>query len=118
MPFLELFAIIMAASTLGHLWHGKCIVVQTDCIPAMSMVNKRYSSNPFSNALIRSLAHTAIVNGFDIRATYLPGIMQVRADPLSRNDLLAFFEQAPLANALQSTHRWPQHLFWPEQQSC
>jgi hypothetical protein len=117
MPFCELFAIVKACSALRHLWRGRAITVATDCIPARDILNNRYASNPYSSALLKSIAFMAVDSGFDIRARYLPGKHQYRADPLSRGDIRMFFSQAPSAIALSCTTPPAPHLYWPGQLS-
>jgi hypothetical protein len=93
MPYLELLAILKAMQTFAPQWKGKHATFRTDCTPAMAVLNNRYATNPYQNGLIQEIAIIAIKCHCDVSASYLPGILQLKADPLSRNKMHAFFAQ-------------------------
>jgi hypothetical protein len=118
MPFLELLAIAKAAQTFAHRWKGKSVIFRTDCTPAMAILNNRYATNPYTNEIVKAMAVLAIQHKCDFRASYLPGVLQLKADPLSRNKMHLFRAQDPLADNLPSIPRSGLCLNWPEQQNC
>ena len=84
MPFLEALAIAYGCATFGHLWSGKKIYCLSDCQPAEAAINARYSRDAGLRQIIRSIGR------------HIEGLKNVRADPLSRLDVPAFLDQAPL----------------------
>ena len=90
MPFLELHAIVLAVATWGRHWATHKIVLHTDCMPALHAINSRSSRDPAMAALVRQLMTFAARWNFDLRAKHVPGVLNVAADALSRDDLQVF----------------------------
>lgn len=90
MPFLELYAILLAVATWGRHWATHKIVLHTDCMPALHAINSRTSRVPEMAALVRQLMLFAARWNFDLRAKHVPGVLNVAADALSRDDLQGF----------------------------
>lgn len=90
MPFLELRAILLAVATWGQHWATRRIVLHTDCMPALHAINSRTSRDPAMAALVRQLMTYAARWRFDLRAKHVPGVLNVAADALSRDDLQGF----------------------------
>ena len=99
MPFLEALAIAYACATFGQHWGGKLILCRSDCEPAMHAINSRYSRDSDLRLVIRSIGVLACRFGFDLRVEHVPGLLNVRADPLSRLNIPAFREQALFADS-------------------
>lgn len=90
MPFLELYSILLAVAAWGQSWAGRKILLHTDCMPALHAINSRSSRNEPMMALVRQLMLFAARWGFDLRAKHVPGVLNVAADALSRDDLQGF----------------------------
>ena len=90
MPFLELYALTLAVATWGHLWRGKKIMLRSDCEGAVCAINSRSSKNEPMSALVRHLMTMAARGQFDLRCRHIPGIDNVAADALSRQNLHDF----------------------------
>jgi hypothetical protein len=84
MPFLELRALVMAATTWGPLWRGKKITFRCDCDGAVQAVNRGSSRVPETMHQLRELSMAACRYGFDFRAEHIPGVANTVADELSR----------------------------------
>jgi len=104
MPFLEALAIAYGCATFGHLWSGKKIYCLSDCQPAEAAINARYSRDAGLRQIIRSIGRLACRFNFDLRIRHIEGLKNVRADPLSRLDVPAFLDQAPLHAASLRVH--------------
>ena len=85
MPFFELFALVTSANTRGHLWRGRKILIDTDCLPVAHAVNRAWTRSDSMEYLIRELADTSIRNSFQIKARHIPGITNTIPDLLSRD---------------------------------
>ena len=107
MPFLELYAIATACATFAHHWGRLKIICRSDCEPACAALNKRYSPDVGMQSLIRSIGQLACKHNFDIRVVHIPGLLNIRADPLSRLDLPRFHVQAPLAASMPTVPLLP-----------
>lgn len=59
MPFKELYALVAAAATWGHLWNRKRITFRTDCLLVVMALNKGTSSSKMMMQLIRFLHYHA-----------------------------------------------------------
>jgi hypothetical protein len=84
MPWKELFAIVTAASTWGHLWERKKVIFVTDCMPVVQALSKGASRTRRIMQLIRHLHHCAARHHFVYRAEHIAGVENVIADELSR----------------------------------
>jgi hypothetical protein len=107
MPFLELYAIATACATFAHHWCRLKIICRSDCEPACAALNKRYSPDAGMQSLIRSIGQLACKHNFDIRVVHIPGLLNIRADPLSRLDVPRFHVQAPLAASMPTVPLLP-----------
>jgi hypothetical protein len=112
MPWKECKALVMAASTWGHLWKEKNLIFHIDCEPIVQATNKGDSREPGIMSLIRSLSFIAASHNFQYHITHIPGISNVAADFLSRLQVKEFQESFPNSNPLASTmlpipaHNW------------
>lgn len=84
MPFLELHALVHAATVWGHLWGGKKITFMCDCQPAYYAIYRMSSKDSSMAALLRLLSTTAATHSFDFRCIHLAGVTNTIADVLSR----------------------------------
>jgi hypothetical protein len=98
MPFLELYPIVLAALTWGHLWSGKRILFVGDCRGVCQRLAKGFMKQPAMAGLLRVLADCAVRNHFEWRPFWTPGKTNTRADLLSRGDVQAFLATTPGAS--------------------
>lgn len=87
MPYLELRALVRAAEHWGHLWTGKRIAFRCDCLPIVHALNRGTTRMPAMAALLRTICELSVVHGFEFRAVHVDGVLNTRADPLSRGVL-------------------------------
>jgi hypothetical protein len=100
-PFLELHALVHAATVWGHLWAGKKITFMCDSQTAYYAISRMSSKDSSMAALLRLLSTTAGIHSFDFRCTHLPGVKNTIADALSRDcDLQELRRLLPTANAI------------------
>ena len=93
MPYLELRAIGYACATFGEKWRGTRILCLSDCEGAVAALNAKRAHTPDMQCLLRIIGTLAIRYDFDIRARHVPGLLNIRADPLSCLDLTSFLLQ-------------------------
>eukprot|EP00731_Ephydatia_muelleri_P007101 Em0003g1349a len=94
----ELFAIVAAASTWGHLWAGLRIHFHCDNLPIVQAWARQSAKHPDLMRLLQTLFLVAAQHSFTIRLSHLPGRLNSIADALSRNNLPLFFTLAPQAD--------------------
>lgn len=98
MPFLELYALTLAVAAWGHEWKAKKIMLRSDCEGAVAAINSRSSRNEPMSALVRHLMILAARGQFDLRCKHIPGVLNVSADALSRQNLHDFRVDSPKAH--------------------
>ena len=94
----ELFAIVAAAATWGHLWQTKKILFYSDNQAIVQVWQSRRPKNATLTQLCRSLFFLAAKNNFDLFMKHLPGVTNQIADSLSRQQVHRFRQLAPEAN--------------------
>ena len=94
----ELFAIIAAALTWGHLLSGLRIRFHCDNLPIVQAWANQSSKQPGIMELLRLLFLTAAQHSFTVSLVHLPGRLNCIADALSRNLMPRFFSLAPQAH--------------------
>ena len=96
----ELFAIISAARTWGHLQAGQYIRFHCNNLPIVHAWTNKSSKHPGIMELLRTLFFIAARNSVTVSLVHLPGRQNFIADALSRNQMSHFFSLAPQANQL------------------
>jgi hypothetical protein len=87
MPLLELRATVRAAEHWSHLWTGKRIRFQCDCLPVVYALNKGTTRMAAMAEQLRKLSELSVLHGFEFAAIHVPGVTNVSADALSRGQL-------------------------------
>lgn len=98
----ELYAIVLAASTWGHLWRGKRILFHCDNLSVVGIWAKGSSTMPGIMDLVRVLYFIAARLEFHVTIQHISGVNNVIADALSRFRMDYFFSLAPQANTSPS----------------
>jgi hypothetical protein len=83
-PFLELYALVLAVCTWSHEWAGRKIMLHCDCQPIVFACRKAESGDSSIQAMLRHLTTTAALGQFDLRVRHIAGADNVVADALSR----------------------------------
>ena len=92
MPFKELYALTLAATTWGSQWSGRKILFHTDCQPNVDAWRKGDSRKPQISHLIRTLLFIAATHNFNMNLIHISGVNNVCADLLSRGQVQLFLE--------------------------
>ncbi|XP_040285981.1 uncharacterized protein LOC120999169 [Bufo bufo] len=94
----EIYPIVAAAHTWGHLWSGKAVKCYSDNSSACDIINKGRSSSLTMMRLIRKLTWLAATVQFHLICLHIPGIHNTAADALSRSQFQVFFQALPSAH--------------------
>jgi len=91
----ELYPIVLSAIFWGQAWGSKRIQVFCDNEGTVALINKGYSSDKIIAKMLRCLTLQCMTNNFNIRATHIPGKKNVKADLISRLQLVRFRKMFP-----------------------
>ena len=94
----ELVPIVLAAAIWGPDWKGKTVKSRCDNAAVVAIINSGSSRVQEAMHLMRCLAFIAAKYEFTIFATHIPGVDNVLADALSRNNGTLFHTLHPQAN--------------------
>ena len=95
---LEVYPILAALYTWATHFQGHQVLVCTDNIAAMHIVNSCTSKNANIMCLIRPLVYQAMRHNFVFKCVHIPGITNSSADALSRFHFQKFHELNPTAS--------------------
>lgn len=90
----------MTAAIWGEQWQNKSVLCRCDNLAAVHIINSGTSSDAHALALLRCLHF--VTAKFIPSAVHLPGVDNVLADALSRDNLAYFFLHNPQASPLPS----------------
>ena len=82
--YKEAFTVILAAKRWAPLWLNKKIIIHTDSITAMSVLNKGTCHNDVVMEALRDLFWLSIKYNFELVAVHIRGIDNVTSDVVSR----------------------------------
>ena len=88
----ELLPILYALVMWGSHWRGRVVVFHCDNMAVVSVVNTGSSRDSTLMHMLRCLFFVAAKFEVQVRAQHIPGIMNVAADALSRNNLPHFLQ--------------------------
>ena len=94
----ELYPIVVAASLWGSEWASRSILVHSDNLTTVHIINKGRSSSLPIMALLRRLTWITVNKNFILRAAHIPGYKNATADALSRFSFQRFRSLAPGAD--------------------
>ena len=97
----ELVPIVIAAALWGAQWAGHSICFHSDNMAVMAILGKGSSTDRLLMHLLRCLLFYAAYFTFHIHSEHIPGIMNVAADALSRNNLSSFSSLVPQTPQVQ-----------------
>ena len=95
----DLFPIVLAFETWGHLIANKFIDFYTDNEAVSEVINKQSSRDETLMKLLRRLVLCSLRHNILFRATHLPGKFNILPDLLSRLQIDQFLERAPDMNS-------------------
>ena len=94
----ELLPIVIAAAIWGHSWDGLHICFHSDNMAVVDILRKRSSKDPLIMHLLRCFCFFSAYFKFSYSSEHVPGVENVAADAISRNNLqllFSFFPQVP-----------------------
>ena len=96
----ELLPIILAAGIWGPHWRGCTVCCCCDNEAVVSVVNSGVCRDKEIAHLMRCLFFIEAHFDFSLVAKHVPGVSNIEADTISRDDLRAFFASNPQAHPL------------------
>ncbi|XP_030292106.1 uncharacterized protein LOC115592964 [Sparus aurata] len=91
----ELYPVVIAALLWGHEWSRKVILIHSDNLTAVDIINKGRSQSLDIMQFIRRLTLISAHHNFIIHAAHIPGHLNCIADSLSRFSFQKFKSLAP-----------------------
>lgn len=100
--FKELFPIVLAFEVWGEHMKDKCIILHSDNLAVVHVLNKQSSKDPIVMKLLRRLVLQAMHFNILFKAEHIPGKSNVLPDLLSRLQVAKFKDLAPHMNVSQT----------------
>ena len=95
---LEFFPIVIAVHIWGSLMAHKCVFFYSDNGAVVDIINKQTSKDSTIMVLLRDLVLSCLNSNILFQAHHIPGLINSRADYLSRFQVAKFKELAPEAD--------------------
>ena len=95
----ELVPVVIAAALWGRSWYRQRICFHVDNMGVVGILQKRSARSPVTHHLLRCLYFYSAFFQFEYNAEHIPGIENIAADALSRNNINLFSSLFP-----QATH--------------
>ena len=102
----ELFPIVLAVEVWAKYLQNRCILLHTDNIACVYVINKLSSKDCTLMVLVRRLVIQSLRYNILFKAEHLPGIRNDLSDRLSRQQITEFLQTFP--------HRHPIRVHIPE----
>ena len=93
----ELVPIILAVGVWGSRWGTRHVLVHSDNMAVVEILKSRTSRDNTIMHLLRCLHFLCAKHDIRISATHIPGVDNIAADSLSRDNLDTFFASSPQA---------------------
>lgn len=87
---LEMFPIVVSISIWASKLENKCILFHTDNQGLVEVINKKTTKDKKLLALLRALVLQCLKHNILFRAIHVPGVLNVKADALSRLQVTKF----------------------------
>jgi len=107
--FKEFFPVGVAMEIWGHKLKNKRIVLVTDNMSVLAIINKKSSRCPLIMKLVRQFVLTTLQYNISTKSTYIPSKQNNIADALSRFQMDRFHMHCP--DAADTPSQVPAHLF-------
>ncbi len=96
----ELVPIVIACAIWGGQWRNKLVLARSDNMAVVQVITSLLSKVPTIMHLLRALFFYMALFNIKIRAEHIPGIQNIVADSISRNQMQVFRGAAPHADNL------------------
>ena len=93
----ELLPIVLACIVWGTNWRHQRVLAHCDNQSVVDVVNSGYSKDAHLMHLLRSLFFITAHLQFSLTAVHIPGADNIGADAISRDNLILFHSQVPMA---------------------
>ncbi len=93
----ELVPIVLAAAIWGRFWCRQSICFHTDNMGVVAILRKRSARHPVALHLLRCLYFYAATYNFDFIAQHIPGVDNIAADAISRDNINLLSSLCPQA---------------------
>lgn len=94
----EVLPVVLACAVWGDQWYGKQVTAHCDNEAAVAVLNSGYSRDPQIMHLLRCLFFIKAYFQIALRVVHIPGVDNVIADAISRDNLTLLFSQVPSPN--------------------
>ena len=111
----ELVPIVLAAALWGPTWSRDHVCFHSDNEAVVTIIQKRHAKQPILNHLLRCLFFYASVFQFSFSALHIPGVLNVAADAISRNNLALLSSLLPQATRTSVPTTMSRFLLSPPQ---
>ena len=91
----EMVPIVLAAATWGGSWYRQHVAFYSDNLAVVAVIQRRSTKDPLFLHLLRCLYFYAAFYQFTYSAHHLPGVTNVAADALSRNNMCLLYSLVP-----------------------
>ena len=91
----EMVPIVIAAALWGRHWKQSCICFRSDNQAVVDILRSRTSKDQLLMHLLRCLVFYAAFYGFQFTAEHVPGVLNLAADAISRNNIPLFLSLTP-----------------------
>ena len=98
----ELYVVVLAAATWGHMWAGKRILLFCDNQCVVHVLRTGTSKSPALMELVRTLFYLSATFQFELSATWIDTKVNTVADSLSRLDFYKFWRLVPQADVVMT----------------
>ena len=99
----ELVPVVMAAAVWGHQWQGCHVCFHSDNMAVVSVLVNRAAKDERMNHLLCTLFFYAAYYKFHFSTEHVPGVLNVAADALSRNNVTLFSHLVPQVSQVSIT---------------
>ena len=93
----ELLPILFAIAIWGSQWAGSLVECHCDNMAVVAVINSGRCKDPTLMHLLRCLFFMAAHFSITVKAFHIPGVENIAADAISRNDLSRFMQATPEA---------------------
>lgn len=115
--YKEVLSLEPAVARWAPLWQNKTVIIHTDNMAAMAIINKGSCRDPETMASLRRVFWLSAVYNFRLHAVYLPGQHNVVADAISRlhepskhhflHEFISSYRNLIFSHCLQACHSAP-----------
>jgi hypothetical protein len=113
LPFLEGIGVVDCLATFGHLFTRRKIVLHCDSKTFVDAYNAESTKDELLAELIRQIHFLETIHNFTVRLLHIPGVDNVKADPLSRLQIEEFERNNP-CSVRRALKEWPFPPDWRE----